>query len=569
MGRGLTNVDHRQPLQMPGLDLLVPPLFPAAHPHPLNMHRQCSQGTHGRPPRSERSASPAAGPTPRSAARPAAAGWTAATAPRSLVPGWSAVGGDHGLGGHDEPPPSCRARSAADQRSARASSRSSPSRPMIGAGDERVEHASMGAVRLGDRGQLSGCAERLGWPARLGPGGRPGTPERRRRGRAGGWPVGAGCAGPDLGRPSARPALGPRARAAPAPRVDHHRPAERLGTRPVRPDRSVRSPASLAASDPGCWRAPAGCRAAPGAPRTGSLHLTLRHTRGSCLISPEKVPTPMVITPLFEQARRQAQSTRSTTAAPFHGVPLLLKDYLCQTTGDPYYAGMRYLRDLGWRSPQDTFLAQKFRAAGFIFLGKTNLPELARGPTTEPQAFGPTRNPWDPARSAGGSSGGSAAAVASGMVAVAHGNDGTGSLRIPASCCGLVGLKPSRGRISLGPGNSGGLLGNVIEFVLVRSVRDAAGILDTIAGPMPGDLFIAPPPGAYAQDICADPGRRRVGLLVHDPFLSQPVHPECTLAVERTGRFLESLGDSIEYSYPPAFEGPTGLGPALHQITAS
>src|SRR5437763_507723 len=121
----------------------------------------------------------------------------------------------------------------------------------------------------------------------------------------------------------------------------------------------------------------------------------------------------------------------STTAAPFRGVPLLLKNYLCQTTVDPYHAGLRYLRDLGWRSPQDTFLAQKFRAAGFIFLGKTNLPELARGPTTEPQAFGPTRNPWDPARSAGGSSGGSAAAVASGMVAVAHGNDGTGSLRIP------------------------------------------------------------------------------------------------------------------------------------------
>jgi amidase len=275
-----------------------------------------------------------------------------------------------------------------------------------------------------------------------------------------------------------------------------------------------------------------------------------------------------VVTPLFDQARQRAMPVRSSDA-PFCGVPLLLKDYLCQTAGDPYYAGMRFLRDAGWHSPRDTFLAAKFRAAGFNIVGKTNLPELARGPTTEPEAFGPTRNPWSLSQSAGGSSGGSAAAVASGMVAVAHGNDGTGSLRIPASCCGLVGLKPSRGRISLGPGNSGGLLGNVVEFVLVRSVRDAAGILDAIAGPMPGDLFIAPPAHAYQLEWRADPGQLRVGLLVHDVFLDQPVHPECTAAVERTARLLESVGHHIEYSFPPAFDGPTGLGPALRTISTS
>jgi amidase len=275
-----------------------------------------------------------------------------------------------------------------------------------------------------------------------------------------------------------------------------------------------------------------------------------------------------VITPLFEQARQQTRLDHATNG-PFGGVPLLLKDYLCQTVGDPYYAGMQYLRNLGWRSKSDTFLAQKFRQAGFIFLGKTNLPELAGGPSTEPPAFGPTCNPWDITRSAGGSSGGSAAAVASGMVAVAHGNDGWGSVRIPASCCGLVGLKPSRGRISLGPGNSGGLLGNVVEFVLVRSIRDAAGILDAIAGPMPGDLFVAPESGSYQAQLHQQPGPLRVGLLVQDLFLSEPVHSDCCEAVERSGRFLESLGHHVEYNHPPAFEGPTGLGLALRMISTS
>lgn len=278
-----------------------------------------------------------------------------------------------------------------------------------------------------------------------------------------------------------------------------------------------------------------------------------------------------VITPLFDKARAQATALHLPDG-PFRGVPLLLKDFLCETAGDPHYAGMRFLRDLGWRSVQDTYLASKFRAAGFVFLGKTNLPELAGKPITEPEAFGPTRNPWDTARTPGGSSGGSAAAVASGMVSVAHANDGTGSIRIPASCCGLVGLKPSRGRISLGPGRGGGLLGNIVEFVLTRSVRDAAAILDEVAGPMPGDLFVAPPPARpYRQEVGTDPTRLRVGLLIHDPILHLDVHPECVEAVERTGKLLDSLGHVAEYAYPPQqFEGPTGLGPRyLGVISAS
>lgn len=278
-----------------------------------------------------------------------------------------------------------------------------------------------------------------------------------------------------------------------------------------------------------------------------------------------------VITPLFDQARERARVALSSpaSAAPFYGVPLLLKDFLCQTAGDPYYAGMRYLRDLRWRSTQDSNLARRFKAAGFNFLGKTNLPEMAGGPTTEPQAFGPTRNPWEVTRSAGGSSGGSAAAVASGMVAVAHGNDGTGSIRIPASCCGLVGLKPSRGRISLGMGNSGGLFGNIVEFVLVRSVRDAAGILDTLAGSNPGDLFVAPPSKSYLNCLTTQPSHLRIGLLVRDLFLAQTVHADCLAAVEHTAKILENMGHHVEYSHPPAFEGPTGLGLALRMISTS
>lgn len=268
-----------------------------------------------------------------------------------------------------------------------------------------------------------------------------------------------------------------------------------------------------------------------------------------------------VITPLFEKAHAQAVASPLPNG-PFRGVPLLLKDFLCETAGDPYYEGMRFLRDLQWRSATDSYLAAKFRAAGFIVVGKTNLPELAGPlPITEPEAFGPTRNPWDLTRTPGGSSGGSAAAVASGMVPVAHGNDGTGSIRLPTSCCGLVGLKPSRGRISLGPGRSGGLLGHIVEHVLTRTVRDSAAILDVTAGPMPGDLFVAPPPRRpYSQEIGADPGRLKVGLLIHDPILHLPIHPECIAAVANTGKLLESLGHSVEYSYPPQLEGPTGLG---------
>lgn len=276
-----------------------------------------------------------------------------------------------------------------------------------------------------------------------------------------------------------------------------------------------------------------------------------------------------VITPLFEKARTYAQSGLFCNR-PFGGVPFLLKDFFCETKDDPYFAGMRFLRDLQWRSQHDTHLATRFREAGFVFLGKTNLPELAGGVITEPDAFGPTRNPWNPLYTPAGSSGGSAAAVASRMVAVAHANDGLGSIRIPAGCCGLVGLKPSRGRISPGPNRSAGLLENIVEFVVTRSVRDSAAILDAVAGSMPGDRFtLTLPDVPYSEQIKQPCKPLKVGLMIEHPFFDIPIHQDIIEAVELTGRLLSSIGHHVEYAYPTQFHGTTGLGLALRIIGTS
>ena len=285
-----------------------------------------------------------------------------------------------------------------------------------------------------------------------------------------------------------------------------------------------------------------------------------------------------VVTPLFDRALAEAGSPR-LPEGPFRGVPILLKDYLCEVAGTPYFEGMGLLRDLGWRSRADSPLAGRFREAGFVVVGKTSLPELAASPRTEPAAFGPTRNPWSRDRSPGGSSGGSAAAVAAGMVPLAHGNDGTGSLRIPASCCGLVGLKPSRGRVPVGPDGDAGPLGHVAEHVLTRCVRDTAAVLDAVAGELPGAPFQAPAPARpFRDEVGADPGRLRVGFLESDPLLDglraagreiAPAHPECVAAVRRTAALLERLGHAVEESHPPALHGPTGLGGARGVLAAS
>jgi len=267
-----------------------------------------------------------------------------------------------------------------------------------------------------------------------------------------------------------------------------------------------------------------------------------------------------VITPLFDKARATASSP-ALPGGPFRGVPFLLKDLVAHSAGDPYHAGMRLLRDLGWVEPHDTYLVARFRAAGFVFLGKTNVPELGPLPTTEPEAYGPTRNPWDPTRSPGGSSGGSAAAVASGMVPIAHANDGGGSILIPASACGLVGLKPSRGRTSLGPDAGHVWEGMAIEHVVARSVRDTAAVLDVVAGYIPGDPYTAPPPArSFRAEVGADPGRLRVGLLTRAPGGAFAVHSECVRGARMAAHLLESLGHRVEEAHPPALdEEETGL----------
>jgi amidase len=263
-----------------------------------------------------------------------------------------------------------------------------------------------------------------------------------------------------------------------------------------------------------------------------------------------------VIHPLFEQARERARSPLPD--GPFKGVPLVLKDLLAGIEGDPIHEGMAFLRDAQYRADHTDALAQKYRDAGFICVGRTNTPELGLVPTTEPLAYGPTRNPWDPTRTTGGSSGGSAAAVASGMVAVGHANDGGGSIRIPASCCGLVGLKPSRGRNSLMPEFSvvNSLL--TVELCVSRSVRDTAGVLDAVRGAAPGDTVRAPEPARpYAEEVGAPPGRLRIGLLTHNPVESGEIHADCVAAARDAAQLLESLGHTVEVAHPAAFGDAT------------
>ena len=275
-----------------------------------------------------------------------------------------------------------------------------------------------------------------------------------------------------------------------------------------------------------------------------------------------------VIIPLFDKARALAKSSR-IPEGPFRGVPFLLKDLVCASAGDPIHEGMRIMRDLGRVAPQDTYLAAKFKTAGFINLGKTNTPELGLNATTEPEVYGPTRNPWNPAHSTGGSSGGSAAAVAAGLVPVAHANDGGGSIRIPASECGLVGLKPSRGRISLGPEVGEAWHGFAIEGVLTRSVRDTAAALDAICGNMPGDPYSSPPQSRpFAQEIGAAPGKLKIGFMNREPTGGAPLHPDCRTAVEDVAKLLGSLGHHIEESHPGALDEAAVLNHHFTDIIA-
>lgn len=257
-----------------------------------------------------------------------------------------------------------------------------------------------------------------------------------------------------------------------------------------------------------------------------------------------------VVHRMDEEARATARAELGPGRdGPLRGVPMVLKDLLGDYAGVPTTSGSRFLR--GHKAVADSELVMRYKRSGLIAVAKTNAPELGLLPTTEPHAYGPTRNPWNTAHSTGGSSGGSAACVAAGIVPVGHANDGGGSIRIPASCCGLVGLKPTRGRNPLGPLLGDVMSGLVAEHVVTRSVRDSALVLDCTAGPDIGDPYWPPPAERlYEDEIGRDPGTLRVAFW-KEPFGPSAADPECQAAVDGTARLLADLGHQVEEAMPP------------------
>jgi amidase len=253
-----------------------------------------------------------------------------------------------------------------------------------------------------------------------------------------------------------------------------------------------------------------------------------------------------VVQPMFDLARRQLDTP--LPAGPFAGVPFLLKDLLSAYAGVPLTCGSKALRD--FVPDHDSELVRRYKQAGLVILGKTNTPEFGLVAYTEPELFGPTRNPWDPQRTPGGSSGGAAAAVASGMVPLAGGGDGGGSIRIPACYCGLFGLKPSRGRVPTGPDFSELWQGAAIEHVISRSVRDSAAALDAVQGPDAGAPYIiAPPERPFLEEVGRDPGRLRIAFSTRAP-IDCSIHPEYEKAVLQTAILLHRLGHEVEEAAP-------------------
>jgi amidase len=254
-----------------------------------------------------------------------------------------------------------------------------------------------------------------------------------------------------------------------------------------------------------------------------------------------------VILPLYDDARRAA-SAGNLPDGPFRGVPYLIKDLLASYAGARMTGASAFTRD--YVAPKDSELVRRLKRAGLIIVGKTNTPELGILPTAEPKLFGATRNPWNLERTTGGSSGGSAAAVAAGLVPAAHANDGGGSIRIPASCCGLFGLKPTRGRVPLGPDLGDIMNGLVAEHAVTRSVRHSAALLDAVAGPEPGDPHEAPPPARpFAQEIGTSPGKLHIGFTAKAPT-GVPVHADCVRAVEEAAKLCVELGHHVEEAAP-------------------
>jgi amidase len=247
-------------------------------------------------------------------------------------------------------------------------------------------------------------------------------------------------------------------------------------------------------------------------------------------------------------ARARAAAACARTDGLFAGVPFLLKDILAFSQGMPTRQGARFIPAIPF--PHDSLLTQRFKAAGLIALGKTNVPEFGLLPTTESRLYGPARNPFDLERSTGGSSGGSAAAVAAGVVPLAHANDGGGSIRIPASCCGLVGLKPTRARVTLAPDLGEAVDGLAVDFVVSRSVRDSAAALDVAAGNVQGDPYWAPPaPRSWLAASAEKPRKLRIAFSLRK-IDGGALHPDCQAAVESAARLCTDLGHTVEEASP-------------------
>ena len=248
-----------------------------------------------------------------------------------------------------------------------------------------------------------------------------------------------------------------------------------------------------------------------------------------------------VVTPLYEYARKRA---RETLSGPFAGVPFLLKDAHHALQGTPMSNGSRLHK--GEISEQTAEIVRRFLDAGVVVFGKTNTPEYKLAVFTMPEAWGPTRNPWDPTRSAGGSSGGSAAAVAAGIAPMASATDEGGSIRMPASACGVFGLKPSRGRNPIGPDFSWEYEGQSTSHIVSRTVRDTAAMLDATTGPEPGSPYTAPWTEGFLAALEREPGQLRVGMSTAPDVFGVPMDAPCIDAVRETGLLLEGLGHVVE-----------------------
>ena len=270
-----------------------------------------------------------------------------------------------------------------------------------------------------------------------------------------------------------------------------------------------------------------------------------------------------IVIPMIDEARASLRAGLPT--GPFTGVPFLLKDLGAYYAGTRTTSGCRFNAD--YVADHDSELVRRHKAAGLVIFGKAASPEFGLTTSTESALFGVTRNPWNLERSAGGSSGGSAAAVAAGIVPIAHATDGGGSIRIPASCCGLFGLKPTRARVSLGPDLGEGWSGLSAAHAVSRSVRDSAALLDATAGPASGDPYHAPPPARpFLEEVGRPPGKLRIAY-TSQAFNGSPVDPQCKAAVEDAAGLCRELGHQVTEA-APAVDYAT-LGQATRTIVGA